>query len=314
MIQPYELLESRWADFTGSRHAVSCSSGTSALHLALLALGVGRGDEVIVPDFAMAAVAFAVSYCGATPVYVDVDEHTYGMNPSLVEQHITHRTRAIIVVHTYGRLAAIDDIIAIAREHDIPVVEDACEAQGAVYQSKADLTCYSFYQNKIVASEEGGMVTTDSDDFAAYIRYVKSMAFNEKHDYFHADVGYNYRLANSLASIALRSLDDYPVNAQARRQVEGWYSTFLHDRRPQRDAVWFYEYPYHDLDYALTLHPGIRLPFQPISSFPMYGDSIGCPVARKLSQSLILLPVTPMLSQETVVAITEKLTHHQKSV
>ncbi|MDP2650227.1 MAG: aminotransferase class I/II-fold pyridoxal phosphate-dependent enzyme, partial [bacterium] len=238
-METYQRLEKEYAKFVGSVYAVSCNSGTSALHLALLALKVGKGDEVIVPDFTMAACAFAVSYTGATPVFADVSPDTYAIEPSEIERLITKKTKAIMVVHLYGRLAPMQEILKIARKHNIPVIEDACEAQGAVYKSKANLTAYSFYRNKIIAAEEGGMVTTDNKKYAERIAYFKNMAFDRGHTYFHKDIGYNYRMSNSQALLALKSLAAYPANNKKRRQIEAWYNEHL--PMPKRDAVWFYE-------------------------------------------------------------------------
>src|SRR5882724_8858611 len=138
----FQELENRYADFTGSRYAVSCNSGTSALHLALLALGIGPGDEVILPDYTMAACAFAVSYTGARPVFADVSLTDYNVLPDEIEKKITKRTKAIMVVHLYGRLADMAAIHRVAaRYRNIPIIEDACEAHGAVYESKSAMVC-----------------------------------------------------------------------------------------------------------------------------------------------------------------------------
>ena len=174
--QPYQILEEKYAKFTGSKFGISCNSGTSALHLGLLALGVTRGDEVIIPDFTMVACGYAVVYCGATPVFVDCDD-TLCIDPSLIEAKITTKTKAIMPVHIYGRLCNVKEIMRIAKKHHLKVIEDACEAQGAVYKSKADITCYSFYENKIIHAEEGGMCTTDNKKYAEKMNYLKNMAF-----------------------------------------------------------------------------------------------------------------------------------------
>jgi len=299
-METYRRLEKEYAKFVGSAYAVSCNSGTSALHLALLALKVGKGDEVIVPDFTMAACAFAVSYTSATPVFADVSPETYAIEPHEIERLITKKTKAIMVVHLYGRLAPMQAILKIARKHKIPVIEDACEAQGAVYKSKADLTVYSFYRNKIIAAEEGGMVTTDNKKYAERIAYFKNMAFDTGHTYFHKDIGYNYRMANSQALLALKNLAAYPTNAMKRRKIETWYNEYL--PMPKRDAVWFYEAfvsPKAKKAILKTI-PTARACFKPLSSFPMYGGDTGRPVARRLANSLVLLPANPELNRKDV--------------
>ena len=307
LMEPYLELEKKYAKFAGSKYAVSCNSGTSALHLALLALGVGSGDEVIVPDFTMAACVFAVSYTGAKPVFADVSTLNYSILPSEIERLINKKTKAIMVVHVYGRLAPMKEILAIAKKHKIPVIEDACEAQGAVYKSYADVTVYSFYKNKIIASEEGGMLTTDNKKLAEKASYLKNMAFDKGHTYFHADIGFNYRMSNSHAKLALESLKQYVANNKKRREIESQYNKYF--PMPKRDAVWFYEIsvPKTLKKEILSKIPMARGSFKPLSTFPMYGAKLGMPNARQLSESLILLPASPSLTKQDVQSISEKI-------
>lgn len=277
IIQPYQLLEKEYAKFTGSKYGVSCNSGTSALHLGLLALGIGSGDEVIIPDFTMAACGFAVSYCGAVPVFIDCDD-TLCIDTSLIEKKITKKTKAIMAVHIYGRLCNMKEILRIAKKYHLKVIEDACEAQGAVYKSKADITCYSFYENKIIHAEEGGMCTTDNKKYAERINYLKNMAFGGKHDYFHEEIGYNYRMPNSQAKLALDSLKDYPKENNRRRKMEKRFASLIGER-PYRDAVWVL-----DTLYPLPNKPYARPFFKPLSTFPMYGGKCQSPKALYYSK------------------------------
>ena len=152
----YSKLEKEYAKFCGKKYAVSVNSGTSALHLALVVLGIGKGDEVIVPDFTMAACGFAVAYTGAKVITVDCKDDLT-IDETLIEKKITKRTKAIMPVHIYGRLCNMEAINKIAKKYNLYVIEDACEAQGAKGLGKADLTCYSLYQNKIISGEEGGL-------------------------------------------------------------------------------------------------------------------------------------------------------------
>lgn len=260
----YKQLEQKYAKFVKSSYAVSCNSGTSALHLGLLALGVTKGDEVIIPDFTMAACGFAVSYCGATPVFVDCD-HTLCIDPKLIEAKITKKTKAIMAVHIYGMLCNMKEILRIAKKHKLKIIEDACEAQGAVYKSKADITCYSFYENKIIHAEEGGICTTDSKEYAEKIEYLKNMAFDKGHTYFHKDIGYNYRMPNAQAKLALKSLKSYPQENKRRRKIEkAFYGV------NKLDAVWVL---------PNFTGRGDRMFFKPLSSFPMYGGNCQSPHA-----------------------------------
>lgn len=282
-MKPYQLLEQKYAQFVGSKYAISCSSGTAALHLGLLSLGVSKGDEVIIPDFTMAACGFAVSYCGATPIFIDCD-NSLCMNWELIESKITKKTKAIMAVHIYGRLCNMKEILRIAKKHKLFVIEDACEAQGAVYKSKADITCYSFYENKIIHAEEGGICTTDNKAYAEKIAYLKNMAFDKSHSYFHTDIGYNYRMANSQARLALESLKNYPKESKRRRAIERRFYGYC-----DHDAVWVLDYVLPEGHETMTGEPYYNEPnkrpfFKPLSSFPMYGGKCQSPKAKWYSE------------------------------
>lgn len=275
----YKKLEIKYAQYVGSKYAVACNSGTSALHLALMACGVGEGDEVIVPDFTMAACGFAVSYTGAKPVFVDCDDRLC-IDVTQIESKINNKTKAIMPVHIYGRLCNMDEINRIADKYGLFVIEDACEAQGAVFNSKADITCYSLYQNKIIHAEEGGVCTTDNQKFAQKMAYLKNMAFNENHDYYHESIGYNYRIPESQAKMALKSLKNVNKELERRRQIERELISRTKPEHllPYRDVVWVYD----------TLEPitGVdtRPFFKPLSSFPMYGGKCVSPKAEYYSK------------------------------
>ncbi len=269
----YKQLEQKYAKFVGSKYAIACNSGTSALHLALLALKMGKGDEVIMPDFTMAACGFAVSYTGAKPVFVDCTGDLQ-MDWTLIEKKITKKTKAIMVVHIYGMLSNMNEILKIAKKYKLKVIEDACEAQGAVYKSKADITCYSFYKNKIIHAEEGGMCTTDNKEYAERINYLKNMAFGDKHDYFHEEIGYNYRMPDSQAKLALESLKNYPKeNARRRKLEKDFYGEHY------LDAVWVLPFTS-----GMATKRETRPFFRPLSSFPMYGGKCQSPRALYFSK------------------------------
>lgn len=258
----YKQLEQEYSKFVGAKHAVSCNSGTSALHLALMAVGVGKGDEVIIPDFTMAACGFAVEYCGAKPIFVDCND-TFCIDWKLIEKKITKKTKAIMPVHIYGRLCNMPEILRIAKKHKLKVIEDACEAQGAVFESEADITCYSFYENKIIHAEEGGIATTDNKKYADRMNYLKNMAFGPKHDYMHLEIGYNYRMPNSQAQLALKSLLEFPTEYKRRRDIEKlWTGENI------LDAVWVL--PYYKKHKLYSKHFETRPFFKPLSSFPMW--------------------------------------------
>jgi perosamine synthetase len=265
----YLELEKQYAKFVGSNYAVSCNSGTAALHLALKAIGIKEGDEVIVPEFTMIACAYAVSYCGATPVFVDCGDDL-NIDCSLIEEKITPKTQAIMPVHIYGRLCDMDAIMDIARRHGLSVIEDACEAQGAVYKSKADITCYSFYENKIIHAEEGGICTTDNPSYAKRMNYLKNMAFGEKHNYIHDEIGFNYRMPNSQAKLALESLHNYPKEKERRRKLVEQYDIDFGEKTVQ-DADWVYPILANDKKkYWIRDINNTREFFKPMSQQPPY--------------------------------------------
>lgn len=272
----YKELEKKWNKFVGSKYSVACNSGTSALHLALLAVGVGKGDEVIIPDFTMVACGFAVEYCGAKPVFVDCDD-TLCMDWTEIETKITNKTKAIMAVHIYGRLCNMKEILLIAKKHKLKVIEDACEAQGAVYKSKADITCYSFYENKIIHAEEGGIATTDNKKYADKMNYLKNMAFDKEHTFFHKDIGFNYRMPNSQAKLALKSLKNYPQENTRRRKIEQdiYGRNFL-------NAVWVLPMLNNNPSKFIKNH--YRPFFKPLSSFPMWGGKCQSPKALHYSK------------------------------
>ena len=309
--QPFEQLEEEYARYTGSLHAVSCNSGTSALHLALLACGVRKGMEVIVPDFTMAACGFAVSYTGAKPVFVDCDD-TFCIDVEKIEEKITPKTVAIMPVHIYGRLCNMERIYEIADKYNLFVIEDACEAQGAIYQSKADVTCYSFYINKIIPAEEGGICTTDNNFLAERMRYYKNMAFTEEHDYTHLDIGYNYRMANSQAKFVLGGLFIVNETQQARFRVQSWYDKYIKEeyKLPNRKVVWVYDIKHPKKDEAVKklheLKVNARHSFKPLSTMPMWKQKVG-KNALKFSKGIMYLPVSPLMTEDHVKTICDKV-------
>ena len=172
--------EAAFASYVGAKHAIAVSNGTTALHLALVAMGIGKGDEVIIPDFTMIASAFAVCYTGATPVFIDAERETWNIDPLQIEARITPRTRAIMPVHIYGHPCAMDPIRAIAARHDIRILEDAAEVHGATYHGVkcgvlGDIAAFSFFANKVATTGEGGMVLTSDDDLARRCRYLEPL-------------------------------------------------------------------------------------------------------------------------------------------
>ena len=227
-----DAFEAEFARFCGVSHAVAVNNGTTALHLALTALGIGPGDEVIVPDLTYIASANAVTYCGAKPVFVDCEPLTLNLDPDRLAARITSRTKAILPVHLYGHPAAMDRILDLAARHNLIVVEDAAEAHGATFRGRpvgSFGTCatFSFYGNKIITTGEGGMVVTDDDALAARLRLYRGQGVDPQRRYIHPVVGFNYRMTNIAAAIGLAQLERIDMILAARRQVADWYAERL---------------------------------------------------------------------------------------
>lgn len=227
-----EKFEEKFAHLCGVKYAVSCTSGTSALHLALAALGIKKDDEVIIPTFTMIATANAVTYLGAKPVLVDSESATWNIDADQIEEKITSRTKAIIVVHTYGHPAKMDKIMNIARRHKLYVVEDAAEAHGALYKKRkvgsiGDVATFSFYANKIVTTGEGGMLTTNNKKIARIVLELKNHAFSKERHFWHQYLGYNYRLTNLQAAIGVAQLERFDKLSKARIKNAKYYNFLL---------------------------------------------------------------------------------------
>lgn len=204
--------ERAYAEYVGVRHAVSTASGTTALHLALAALGIGPGDEVIVPDLSMIATACAVLYTGATPVFADIDPLTGCLDPAAAAAAITPRTRALLPVHLYGHPADMDGLRALADAHALKLVEDAAQAHGARWRGRAcgslgDVAAFSFYANKLISTGEGGMLTCDDDALAARARALRNLAHSPQRRFVHDDLGFSYRMGALPAALGLGQIE-----------------------------------------------------------------------------------------------------------
>lgn len=298
----YKELEQKFAEFVKSKYAVSVNTGTAALHLALVALGIKEGDEVIVPDFTMSACGFAVSYTGAKVVTVDCDE-TLNIDVKEIERKITSKTKAIMPVHIYGRLCNMAEIMRIAKKYNLYVIEDASEAHGAVVDSQADITCYSFYKNKIIHAEEGGICTTNDEKLYEKMQYLKNMAFGDDHDYFHTSIGFNYRMPDAMAKLALESLNNYKENAENRRRVEKLFAKHCkHYKADGRDAVWVYDFMCDNPKEVVKNNPKARHFFKPLSTMPMWKQEVGRN-AKYYSEHGAYYIVEPEMAEDDVIEI-----------
>lgn len=224
--------EEAFARFIGVKHAIATNNGTTALHLALVGLGLKSGDEVIVPTLTYIASANAVRYCGATPVFVDSDPHTFNIDPADVAAKITPRTKGIMPVHLYGQSADMDPLLALAKKYDLFVLEDAAEAIGAKYKGRTvgsigNCATFSFFGNKIVTTGEGGMVTTDDDELAMRLRILRGQGMDPQRRYWFPVVGYNYRMTNVAAAIGLGQMERVEHHLSIRRSIGEAYNQKL---------------------------------------------------------------------------------------
>lgn len=314
-----ESFEDKFAKALGVEHAIGVNSGTSALHLAAQALGLGPGDEVILPPFTFAATAWAVSYVGATPVFVDIEKHTFNIDPSLIEAKITSKTKAIVVVHLYGHTCDMGPILEIAQKYNLRVIEDAAQAYGATYYGRSvgsigDIGTFSFYPAKnLGACGEGGMVTTNDAQLAQNIRLLRNHGSSER--YLHEEIGYNYRMEGIQAAVLSVKLAYSSESRERRRILARHYDDQLNGlplKLPVEEA--YAESVYHlytleceqreslsrhlrDKGVGTAVHYPRPLHLQPCYSFLGYSSG-DFPVSESASKNCLSLPIYPELSDE----------------
>jgi dTDP-4-amino-4,6-dideoxygalactose transaminase len=319
-------LEERFAQLCGVKHAIATSSGTTALHVALLANGIGEGDEVITTPFTFIASANSILYAGAKPVFVDVDEETFNLDPALVETAITPRTKAIMPVHLFGYVCDMDALQAIADKHGLKIIEDACQAVAASYNGKMagsfGTGAFSLYATKNIMTGEGGMITTNDDAVADQCRLLRAHGMRRR--YYHEQIGYNYRLSDLHAAIGLAQMErlagfnekrkanaayfNAHIESVAVPKVKAGYDHVWHqytirvDGGRDRDAAVkqlteagvgtgiFYPVPAHQQDYMCEIVGEVSLP-----------------VAERMAKEVISLPVHPLLSQDDVNKIVAEV-------
>lgn len=327
--------EESFARFCGTGFGVATSNGTTALHLALITLGVGPGDEVIVPALSFIATANVVVHAGARPVFADVTESTWTLDPDQVAKVVTGRTRAVIPVHLYGHPAEMDPIREIAEQHGLWVVEDAAEAHGAEYLGRkvgglGHLGCFSFYGNKIITTGEGGMVVGDRPEWAEKARMLRDHGMSKDRKYWHPLIGFNYRMTNIQAAIGLAQMDKVDRILEGKRRVAERYHRGFQGvpgivTPPEapwaKNVFWLYslllepETGKQRDDLIQFLHRSeveTRPLFYPLHQQPPYQGSGSFPVAEKLSARGISLPSGPDLTDgqiDRVVALVLAFLH-----
>jgi dTDP-4-amino-4,6-dideoxygalactose transaminase len=271
-----ERFEKAFAGFTDHKHAVSCSSGTNAIQLAVESLHLSPGDEVIVPEFTMIATAWAVTDAGAIPVFVDCGDDL-NIDVLKIEAKITKRTKAIIPVHIYGRQCDMDAIMDIAYEYGLRVIEDSCEAHGI--KPRGDIACFSLFANKIFSSGEGGVCVTNDEYLAEQMRHLRGMAFNYAHTFYHKKKAHNFRMTSLQASVALAQVERAKEILDKRLLIQKWYDKGLEGvmgitKMPSRNVLWMYDVLAERRDELVQFleKEGIetRVFFRPMSAQPMY--------------------------------------------
>jgi perosamine synthetase len=320
-------LEERFAQVAGTRYAVATSSGTSALHIALLAHKIGAGDEVITTPFTFQASISAILFVGARPVFVDIEAETFNLNPALVEAAISPRTRAIMPVHLYGYPCDMDALTDVARRHNLVIIEDAAQAVGATYHAKAvgsfGTGCFSLYATKNVMSAEGGMITTDDSEIARLARMIRNHGMQRR--YYHDLLGYNFRMSDIHAAIGLVQLDRLEGFTERRRANAAYFNEHIHNVvtpsvRNGYGHVW-HQYTIRvdkgrDRDAAVKqlneagIGTGIFYPLPAYKQKPLIDLGYGgmtLPVTEQVVREVLSLPVHPQLSQADLECIVREV-------
>jgi dTDP-4-amino-4,6-dideoxygalactose transaminase len=320
-----EALEREIAAYVGAAHAVGCNSGTDALHLPLVTIGVGPGDEVVVPAFTFFATAEAVSYTGATPVFADIDPATFNLSLASLERKVTARTRAVIVVHLFGQCAAMDEISAFCASRSLVLVEDCAQALGAQYQDRraggwGEFGCFSFYPTKnLAAAGDAGMITTRNPDYEKTLRMLRH--HGSRQTYLHERVGWNSRLDELQAAVLrvkLRHLEQF--NAARRRVAQRYRDQLKGVQLPAEDARG--RHVYHQFTIRSERRDAIREALArdgmaasifypiPLHRQPAYESSnrgVELPASEAAAKSVLSLPINPLLDDASVDRICARV-------
>jgi len=313
---PYvKKFEESWAKWNEMEYGIACSSGTTAIQLAIESLNLSEDAEVIVPEFTMIATAWAVSQAGAKPVFVDCGDDL-NIDVNKIEAAITPRTKAIVPVHIYGRQCNMEDINRIAYEYNLYVIEDSAEAHGI--KPTGDIACFSLFANKIINSGEGGICLTNNKHLAEQIAHLRAMSFNKNHTFLHPKEGHNFRMTALQAAFALGQVERIDDILKKRKQIEEWYDEGLNpfiNISPRRDVLWMYDILVEDREELMSFlrEKGIetRRFFQPMSAQPMYKNDIELRASWFASRGLYL-PTFYDLTKEEVDYICESIKEFYK--
>lgn len=329
-----KIFEQRFADFCGVRYGICVSSGTAAIFLSLLALGIGPRDEVIVPSFSFIATASPILHVGAKPVFVDIDLTTYSLDPNEVERKICNKTKAIVPVHLFGHPADMDPISEIAERNDLFVIEDACQAHGAEYKGQkvggiGDIACFSFYPSKnMTVCGDGGIVTTNNEETAEKIKMLRNHGRRTGKKYIHEIIGYNLRFNEIQAIIGIKQLEKLMEWIEIRQKIAQKYNKSLKGFVAIPVEKQWAKHVYHlyvircgkrdDLKRFLSdqrISTGIHYPV-PIHKQPAVSRSLASPLTLKntelCAKSVLSLPMHPQLAHSEVKYICEKIADYYR--
>ncbi len=317
--------EKQFASMHGVKHAIAVSNGTCAIQIALMAEGIGPGDEVITSPFTFIATANAIVFTGAKPVFVDIEPDSFNISPDLIESAITPRTKAILPVHLYGQVCEMDKIEAIAEKHDLKIIEDACQSVLATYKRKHagsfGTGTFSFYATKNMMTGEGGMITTNDDDVADQCRLIRNHGMRER--YVHEMVGFNFRMTDIQAAIGLAQMERIEAFTEKRRSNAEFYNQNIQSvPTPQeledRKHVWHQytiriEDDQRDTVIENLSNAGIGygiyypIPLHEQQSMQKYVDHANFPVTEQASREVLSLPVHPGLSDEDLERVVKEV-------
>lgn len=331
-----ELFENEFANKIDVKYATTTSNGTTALHLALLSLGVGVNDEVIVPTFTYIASVNSIEYTGATPVFVDCDPITWQIDPNDVKKKINSKTKAIMVVHLYGHPCDMDSIIDIANKNELFIIEDCAEAFGSKYKGKhvggfGDISTYSFFGNKTITTGEGGMVVTNNETLYERVKHLKGHGLASHRQYWHDTLGYNYRLTNIACAIGLAQLERSDNILNIKREIANFYSnkfdnTFYEFHKEDKNVYHSYwmcsiliskeKFKKGDRDklriYLESKGIETRPLFYPIHTMPMYSSTYQIHKnSEDISRRGINIPSYPELNEKDLNYIVDSILEYE---
>jgi perosamine synthetase len=330
--------EEKFAARVGRKHGIAVCNGSAALDAAVAALGIGKGDEVILPAFTIISCAAAIVRAGAVPVVVDSDPRTWNLEVSQLEAKITARTKAIMVVHIYGLPVDMDPVLALARKHGLKVIEDAAEAHGQAYKERpcgslGDISTFSFYPNKHITTGEGGMIVTDDAALAGKCRSLKNLCFMPRKRFVHEELGWNFRLTNLQAALGLAQLETLDRHVARKREMGRRYTELLGGlpdvqlplpRTSYAENIyWVYglvlgdSHPF-DAEEAMrrlgARQIGTRPFFWPMHEQPVFRkmglfQGVRCPVAERLARRGFYVPSGLGLSKEEIAVVASEIDH-----